>query len=67
LFEGNVIFFEKKRMARPRDVSVSAAERLAAVTDLLAQGIERLAMQKHGPDRAGRNEKKRQVQPPECL
>lgn len=51
----------------PSEQDLTAPERLAAVAELLARGIERLAVQKYGQDRAGRENKNRQVQPPECL
>lgn len=47
-------------MQSERDLT--ASERLQAIAELLARGIDRLAIQKHGRDRAGREDKKRLVQ-----
>jgi hypothetical protein len=52
-------------MQSERDLT--ASERLQAIAELLARGIDRLAIQKHGRDRVGRENKKRLVQPRECL
>jgi hypothetical protein len=50
-----------------RDGDISASERLAAVAELLARGIDRLAIQKHDRGSPGRENQKRQVQQRECL
>lgn len=52
-------------MHHERDLT--AAERLAALAELLARGIDRLAIRKYNRDRAARENKKRQVQQRECL
>lgn len=48
------------------DRDLTAAERLAALAELLARGIDRLAVQKYNRNGAGGENKKRQVQQREC-
>ena len=49
------------------DRDITASERLAAIAELLARGLDRLAIRKHDRDRAGRENKERPVQQRECL
>jgi hypothetical protein len=50
-----------------RDRDITASERLVAVAELLARGIDRLIMHKHDRDKTGGENKKCQVQQRECL
>lgn len=49
------------------DQDLTAAERLEALAELLARGVDRLAARKHDRDESGQDNQKHRVQQRDCL